>query len=72
MNLIIGLLLATLGGGIQGAFVYPLKFMKNFQTHNSPLKIDRHFCPHGTKIHQKTPQMSITPNFTKTINYEFN
>jgi L-rhamnose-H+ transport protein len=34
MNLIIGLLLATLGGGIQGAFVYPLKFMKNWNWEN--------------------------------------
>ncbi|MFZ4413473.1 MAG: L-rhamnose/proton symporter RhaT [Bacteroidales bacterium] len=34
MNLLIGLLLATLGGGIQGAFVYPQKFMKNWKWEN--------------------------------------
>ena len=34
MKLIIGLILATLGGGIQGAFVYPLKFMKNWKWEN--------------------------------------
>ncbi|VGO19495.1 L-rhamnose/proton symporter RhaT [Pontiella sulfatireligans] len=34
MKLIIGLLLAALGGGIQGAFVYPLKFMKNWKWEN--------------------------------------
>jgi len=34
MKLIIGLILATLGGGIQGSFVYPLKFMKNWKWEN--------------------------------------
>jgi len=34
MKIIIGLLLATVGGGIQGAFVYPLKFMKNWKWEN--------------------------------------
>jgi L-rhamnose-H+ transport protein len=34
MELITGLILATLGGGIQGAFVYPLKFMKNWNWEN--------------------------------------
>lgn len=32
--MIIGLILAMLGGGIQGAFVYPLKFMKNWKWEN--------------------------------------
>lgn len=34
MKLIMGLILATLGGGIQGAFVYPLKFMKSWKWEN--------------------------------------
>ncbi|MEM6765092.1 MAG: L-rhamnose/proton symporter RhaT [Bacteroidota bacterium] len=34
MKLLIGLLLATLGGGIQGAFVYPMKHMKNWSWEN--------------------------------------
>lgn len=34
MKLIIGLVLATLGGGIQGSFVYPMKFMKNWKWEN--------------------------------------
>lgn len=34
MKLIIGLILATLGGGIQGAFVFPLKLMKNWRWEN--------------------------------------
>jgi L-rhamnose-H+ transport protein len=34
MKLIIGLILATLGGGIQGSFVFPLKFMKNWKWEN--------------------------------------
>lgn len=34
MNLIIGLILATLGGGIQGAFVFPQKFMENWKWEN--------------------------------------
>jgi L-rhamnose-H+ transport protein len=34
MKVIIGLILATLGGGIQGAFVYPLKFLRNWKWEN--------------------------------------
>lgn len=34
MKLIIGLFLATLGGGIQGSFVYPMKFMRNWKWEN--------------------------------------
>ena len=32
--IIIGLLLAFVGGGIQGAFVFPMKFMKNSRWEN--------------------------------------
>ncbi|HEC45074.1 MAG TPA: hypothetical protein ENI20_19885 [Bacteroides sp.] len=34
MKIVIGLILATIGGGIQGAFVYPLKFLKNWKWEN--------------------------------------
>ncbi|MEN6323660.1 MAG: L-rhamnose/proton symporter RhaT [Proteiniphilum sp.] len=34
MNLIIGSILSILGGGIQGSFVYPQKFMKNWRWEN--------------------------------------
>lgn len=34
MTLIIGLFLAMSGGGIQGSFVYPMKFVKNWQWEN--------------------------------------
>ncbi len=34
MKVILGLVLAILGGGIQGAFVYPLKLMKNWKWEN--------------------------------------
>ncbi len=34
MMIIIGLLLAFVGGGVQGAFVYPLKFMNNWKWEN--------------------------------------
>lgn len=34
MGTIIGLLLAFLGGGIQGAFVFPLKYMRNWKWEN--------------------------------------
>jgi len=34
MKIIIGLILTTLGGGIQGSFVYPLKFMKKWRWEN--------------------------------------
>ena len=33
-NLIIGLLLAILGGGLQGFFVLPLKYMKKWEWEN--------------------------------------
>ncbi len=34
MEIVLGLLLAIIGGGLQGAFVFPMKFMKNWEWEN--------------------------------------
>ena len=71
MNLFIGLVLAVMGGAIQGAFVYPQKFMKNWKYENGwfvftvmcclvlPLVLAFATTPDLMEIYRNTPSQTM-------------